>query len=231
MFSIKKFLEDNKIFFEVLVSLSLTAMALYVSYQANRIAAVQTKISESENMPVFEVIASQTYDKALKFYTENIIDISNEGGPIYNFTPKAVTFLEVAYTDEQNGYTQKIERIPLVGYFTTSFVSNKTKGNMVTWQGYRNNLKLRDLEKEISQSAMLSNKFVSLEIKVYLLVSYEDFLRRAQVEYYYSSVTGTKKITNTEGEKAFKEYSDAAPGSLQEFTTLDKFELIKILKF
>ncbi|MDK8193971.1 hypothetical protein QP794_28210 [Paenibacillus sp. UMB7766-LJ446] len=227
--SFRKGLERNKIFFEVLVTLSLSTMALFVSCQANTIASNQTAIAEAENMPVFEIKSTQVYDDDRKEYTEHKVKIANEGGPIYGFDSDVVTFLNIDYLDNKDGYINKNIRVPLRGYFTASLVTSKVKGELATVQGYLNNNKLFDLTQEILNGPDAEEKFIDIEIQVYVKIRYEDFLHRYNEEYYYVPYLQTQKLSQSEGENIFKEHSEALLSKGVEFLDLSRNKVIKII--
>ena len=69
---IRRALNDNKIFFEVIVASLLSFMAVYVSIQANRIAETQTKIMQEENLPQLEIRMTQEYNEQIKLYDNDV---------------------------------------------------------------------------------------------------------------------------------------------------------------
>lgn len=74
--SFKEWLGENKIFFEVFAFGFLTAMAITVSYEANRISSYQVLLMKQEHQPVFKI------GLQLEAGKKETITISNNGGPI-----------------------------------------------------------------------------------------------------------------------------------------------------
>lgn len=227
--SFRERLERNKIFFEVLVTLLLSTMALIVSWQANTIASTQTVIAEAENMPVFEIKSTHVRDEERDEYTEHKIEIANEGGPIYDFDSEVVTFLNIKYLEKSDGYKNKNIRVPLLGYFTANSVTSKVKGRLVTIQGYLNNEKFFDLTQEILNGPDTEERLIDVEIQVYVRINYEDFLHRNNEEYYYVPYLQTKKMSQSEGEAIFKEHSEALLSNRVDFQNLSRNKVIQII--
>lgn len=130
----KIFLEDNKIFFDTIATVSFSIMtiilsivSIYVAMQANKITAKQVEINKSEKMPFFtigsinkKIRESDTYKEYKIINTGGKInnaslipmisvEISINNNSIYNFkTEEFNTGFEYYYNIEQNGFEFEI---------------------------------------------------------------------------------------------------------------------------
>jgi len=94
---LRSFLESNKIFFEIFLTTIISIMAVYVSWQANKvsiqsneISSRQLSLSEKDTRPNFEILntLSNSQDSSDK-YSEHLI-IYNRGGA--NWTSPDIMF-------------------------------------------------------------------------------------------------------------------------------------------
>lgn len=182
-------------------------------------------------MPIFEIIASQSLDEQgeSQFYSNNNIEISNEGGPVHDFQSSVANFIEITYLDPEKGYAQRVIRYPLNGYFGASFLSGSSKGTLVTLAGYKNNLKIFQLSKSLSEYSEKTDISANLEVKTYLKLNYKDFLNREHEEYYFVPHIGTKKLSVSEGVEIFKEFNETPLSSVQTLGRLNIDTLITLI--
>src|SRR5436190_10899267 len=129
MKSIALWLTINKIWFETVTASSLSLMAIIVSVEQSRTASEQTKLSslqtqiaEAQALPQFEVAIRQKLNDATSKLDDDLLVVSNRGGPIHDFTADAVCFLKV--TTQDAGFAHSEADIPINGYFTASLVVN-----------------------------------------------------------------------------------------------------------
>ena len=78
----RAFLTLNKIFIESVVAVLLSAMALVVSCNANKIAQAQTKIMEVEHIPKLELRMHEEFNEKKKIYDNNVWMVYNKNGKL-----------------------------------------------------------------------------------------------------------------------------------------------------
>ena len=100
LITIREWLERNKIFFEIVVALSLTCMSIIVSINANQIAAYQNELIKGENQPIF--VFNLTYAENDRLGKGERIDVSNIGKPAYNFKAEPYIFFDVHLYNKSN---------------------------------------------------------------------------------------------------------------------------------
>ncbi len=82
--NVRRWLEHNKVFFEILAATSISVMAVVVSVEANRISQRQTHIMLAENLPRFEFSIDETTKTGIiaeRAEPKDLV-INNSGGPI-----------------------------------------------------------------------------------------------------------------------------------------------------
>lgn len=176
----KQWLENNKIFFEVIAFGFLTAMAVIVSLEANRISSYQILLTKRQNQPIFKI------DLKLDAGKETL-SISNNGGPIHEFTCDSIVFYEIEkkpesifeknilkYLTMEDFYNpvpdnnQKFFRIPIYKYHLGIPNGNST-GELIA------------LSESIAGSNYISARRAVLEMNV--LPQYKNFCSRGILEY------------------------------------------------
>jgi len=131
----RKWLQRNKIFFEIIVALSLTTMSVIVANNANQIAATQNQIMKEENQPIF-IFDTRIPDNDTSNVMERV-KIDNIGKPAYYFFAEPYVLYDIQVRD--NDYNiKKNAIIPVVDFYSYSETSGFTSGNMESF--YRENL-------------------------------------------------------------------------------------------
>ena len=216
--SIRKSLEKNKIFFELIVATLLSFMAIYVSIQANKIAETQTSIMEQENLPQLEIRMTQDYNQDLKIYDNNIWLFFNRGGKILNFDTTEYTFLRFT-----NMHEMEIDSVslPLYGYYNMrGTLSGESEGLIYQIDNNHNGIKEIELRNNLTG-------YGYYDIESYMQISYEDIFDKQHFEYYKVS-PGISKIS----EKKWKEISVKFVDAKQKFTfpQLDSSQILNQLR-
>lgn len=179
----RKELKDNKIFFEVIVASLLSFMAVYVSIQANRIAEIQTKIMQEENLPQLEIRMTQEYNEQLKVHDNDIWLFFNRGGRLSDFDTKAYSFYKFTYHPDYDTL-----RLPLYSYLNMrGILTGESEG--LVYQIDNNHQGAKEIELRDS----LSN-FGFYDIETYVEISYIDIFNDRHEEYFQIS-PGINRIT------------------------------------
>lgn len=110
----------------------LTAASVIASVAQYRAADLQAKAAVVALMPQIEVRALlEKIDS--DNYTDRRIEVTSDGGPIYNFKMSRLSWIEFE-VGKNVAYEQ-----PLVGYYFAEFPTGHTRGPLTTLKGYRNN--------------------------------------------------------------------------------------------
>jgi hypothetical protein len=173
---LRKGLNENKIFFEVIVASLLSFMAVYVSIQANRIAETQTKIMQEENLPQIEIRMTQEYNEQLKIYDNNVWLFYNRGGKLSDFDTKEYSFYKFTYHPDYDTL-----QLPLYSYLNMRGVLTGESEGLV-YQIDNNH----HGTKEIQLRDSLSN-FGFCDIETYIAVSYVDIFNERHEEFFQIS--------------------------------------------
>lgn len=207
---IRVWLKNNKIFFEIFAAVVLPTMAIFVSWEANQIVANQTEIMKSERLPVLYLNVAQIYDPNTKNYTQDELSIYNVGGPLSEFNFKEAVFFKIAYGRPPG--EMKTALVPLIGYYSTGFVTNNPTGELAQLVNYEvtegNNYKAVHTSWAFSDFASKKNALGFADIARYVKVTYKDVFGETHNEFYFASPMRTFKLSDIEGTKIFKQYED-----------------------
>lgn len=182
---IRKWLNANKIFFEVIVATLLSFMAVFVSIQTNKIAETQTQIMIEENMPQIEIRMGQQYNELSKFYDNDIWYFYNRGGKLSNFEISYYSFYEFIYRPNFDTIV-----IPIYGYLNMQGVLTG-EGDGLIYQIDNNHNGKKEIELRDSLWDFGFNN-----VTVFARLEFKDILNRQHEEYYQISpgITSVDKI-------------------------------------
>ena len=114
------------------LGVALTAASVIASIAQYRAADLQAKAAIVALMPQIEVrtlLEKIDSDK----YTDRRIEVTSDGGPIYNFKLSQTSWIEF----KAGG--RLVFQQPLVGYYFAEFPTGHVRGPLTTLKGYRNN--------------------------------------------------------------------------------------------
>lgn len=228
---VRKWLKNNKVFFETIMTFLLSSMALIVSVQSCNTYKLQTQIALLQAMPRFDIALCQKYDETKQKYTTNEINIYNQSGFFTNFDSSDVVILKVNYMDEE--YIEKNLELFVDGYFKAQFVSPSSQGLLRQFTGNDNNSKYLDLKLGlINYSKSHGLEYALLDVKQYIRIIYKDILGKEHIEYYYVPFVGAANtIDKSQGEKLFNGYHEAIKGNIAiDFDKLTVEQIVEKLK-
>lgn len=194
---IRSFLIVNEIFFNIITALCLSGMALYLSYETNQFAKLQTKIAFAENQPNFYIDVAYIYNPETRKSSGKEIKIYNNSGQVQNLYSSVHSYLQITFIDSINTKHNKI--VPLMGLYSGSFANSSNLGFITKHgAGDNNNTWLIALENRIEKTLEINGyKYPNIEEKSYLTLEYLDFMgNKTQSAFDVSFGTG-KYIHNT----------------------------------
>ena len=170
----KIWLEENKIFFEVVASVLISVAAFAVSFasynvtkQQLALTEEQLKVSRFQYRPHFYIEESYLYNKNTNKYYESELKIFNEGSPVHNIETIISSFIRI--NQYKNG-KEFISDIPIIGYYNSSFDSQTPSGEISTKKGKNNNEIFSKLHSEVIKSKNIEKKYGTVEINIYHIV-------------------------------------------------------------
>lgn len=233
----KRFLEKNKIFFDVFSSIALGIMAIIISYQSNKIADYQAQLSEHQTMimeaqlkPIIEFDLFNIIDPLTNIAYEQRVDVSNVGHEVNMNNVSIFSILEVDICgDSQELYETSIW---IADYFNFEELKNSKIGLLQTSSGHENKENLRLLEEDAIKG--VKNKYENINMTCFLnhiaKVEYVDILDNIYTEYYMFNGISQFKIENTQGEELIQKYKkDYVTGRIITLSTNDGKSLLEII--
>lgn len=211
---LRKWLKRNKIFFEVVVTIALTIMAIYVSNTANQIASYQNELIKNENQPIFVFNMSVDEHKKLNYSENNIsesIEIENIGKPAYNFSAKSYIFFDIKLKDRNSGEMKNVI-IPITSFYNGGEYRGSPTGYMRTFYHYSlkngidNYSKRDEVVEKINYDLYSYSKgevFADVDLKRYVLINYYDVYGENHDDLYSVGVLNYVKLS--ENDKIFFE--------------------------
>ena len=109
----------------------LTTASVIASIAQYRAADLQAKAAVVALMPQIEVrtfLEKTDSDN----YTDRRIEVTSDGGPIYNFELSRLSWIEFR-VDKRVAYEQ-----PIIGYYVVGYPTGRTRGTLTTIEGHRN---------------------------------------------------------------------------------------------
>jgi hypothetical protein len=216
MKNVREWLESHKVFFETVTASLLSLMAIIVSCGQTIIAekqtlllGIQTQIAEAQALPQFEVSIRQRLNDATGKFDDNDLVVNNHGGPVHEFSADAAYFIHLD-VGGRSGQVLKIE-VPVQGYFTSSFVSVATTGQLVTMVGNHNNATVIALTGALRDKAHSRGfDYAILSEKIVLRMRYRDLLDRQHEDYFeVHPVSGGTRLQDGLGKARFSKWSTA----------------------
>lgn len=244
--TIRKWLENNRIFFELIVALSLTSMSIIVSINANQIAEYQNELIKQENQPIFVFNLTRTVNPN---YTDNgsldkgeRIDINNIGKPAYNFTAEEYIFFDIRLYNKSDNYSEKKAYVPVTNYYLYSVETDPAIGllrsfNMdyffpINGTNYTGNYAVYcHINEDFGNYSQTQNYFGYIDLKRYFHITYSDIYGEAHDEIYYVCGGTSYKLKEKDKIDLDKRYNNGYISNygFLEFRYFSPAEIIKIL--
>ena len=166
---LKKWLINNKIYFETCCSLLLGIMSFCVSVNSCKLTERQIENEELLNMPLIQV-KSESFDWDDKNDSEWIY-ITNVGTQASDYSTYKKVYLKCNY-HSYNGDSNKELYLPISDMLDSSFPTNEYIGKIETYLTAKNQKYYTDLYFE---SGKIKNGFLFLELKQFIIVNYKDY--------------------------------------------------------
>ncbi|MBV2123412.1 MAG: hypothetical protein KUF74_18365 [Candidatus Thiodiazotropha sp. (ex Ctena orbiculata)] len=168
----KKWLENNKIYMDVVSSILIGAAAVMVAYASYTVSEQQLLLAEVSLQPHFHVETSYTYDQKKEKYSESDLYVFNSGAPINNAEFSVKSFLVI---DHEFKGERVVTHLPIIGYYPAQFTHQTPSGKLVTFKGHLNNENFFRLYREfLDEKNKKKFGFVDINLEHIVIVSYQD---------------------------------------------------------
>jgi hypothetical protein len=211
----RKWLRNNKIWFETVAALLLSIAAITISITSVVEMKRQTRITELQMLPKFTISAHQEKSgRNGDIYDDENIYVRNNGGYFIDFKIEVATVLNIKQIFK-TPFEVKLKDVILFNYYSGQAYNSGSIISPVAIKGYENNHKFANLLMEYRQrSCEVDNDGGGdLWIDRYVKIKYVDFLKKERTEYYkVELIYGSSLISQTDGEKIFKRKKDITNG-------------------
>ncbi len=208
----KKWLKDNKIYFETIVAILLSIMAIIVSCQSNSISKNAITISKIEHLP--KISAQFRLDNGGLGKREETLVINNSGDVMYDFKAYPFQFLRIneiqllSLKEKSKPLYLKSIEIPIINYYTSiSYISNVNKG-VFSETKIENSEKLSSILPKVISDNKSKIKSLGISIDRYLFVSYKDKFDDVHNDYFRFDYAGTSIPMSKHDGESLKETYD-----------------------
>ena len=200
----KRWLENNKIYFETVAAASLSIMAALISYGQWVAAREQAALSKAEAAPVFDLRTRYEPDSE-GFAADEIIEITNEGGLARNLAVETVVYFDLdGYIDSMPMRDLKA-RVPVSDYYNTTMYTGESKGVVLELRGNGNNSKAAELQRGLRDFAGKNQAVLSLLVTQYVQLKYTDKFGDAHSDVYLvSPIYGAEVVDERDGRAVFE---------------------------
>jgi hypothetical protein len=209
---ITSWLNTHQAWFTAIAATFLAMASLWVGYQQMRIADTQERIAEAQALPAFEIGISQIKDDATGIYKTNELQVDCVEGRAFEFDGHAAYFLNFTAITKTPQIQRVSFRIPVNGYYDSSFVSSATKGRLLTALGHNNNERFNKLAQSLRQPGNSKFDAVDVEERTYFSLSYKDLLERRHSQFYeVFAIGGANRLKDSVGETIFSDWRASLP--------------------
>jgi hypothetical protein len=213
---LRAWLRHNKILFDTVPAVLLSAMAIILSAQANRIARAQmslaerqTAIADVQNQPFFRVALMVHWDSVSQKFDEDKLAIINDGAPAYNPHARLAQFLSFRCPGADSD-----SMIPLHGYFDSSVLTGRRSDTLEQFAGSHNRQAFGILYRSVLARAASSNEPGWIGQRTFLRMDYLDRTSRPQVRFFEIDPGGAVLLDSAVGDRLVARYdsSGSPPG-------------------
>ncbi len=198
----RKWLQENEIFFKTAAYLLLPAIAIVISMQANIIAQRQTEIAEGqseilrrEKLPIISMTVDKEVDQKAGTYSEDILRIVNDGAPLQDLEIYKGVFFLAEYG--RNGESTQRALLPVNGYYLFTTTMAQTTGPLRTLFTPQNGLTFHQIQQRFHDYAEDTGAFGSLTIQRYFEINYRDiFGEEHKAVYYVDPISGGSELSS-----------------------------------
>ena len=160
-----------KIKWEIVITIIISIIGLYVSWQMYNIAKLQTTIAKNSFLPNIVVTEMPQIDTKTGNVIETNIEIKNTEGKLKNYESEVVTVLQCEYLDQNNNFY--CADIPVKNYYIVGTIGAADLGILEEKYTAGNYLKLKRLEDNVYKyNRNNDNKSLTIELKSYLKIKY-----------------------------------------------------------
>lgn len=223
--SIRKWLESNKIFFETIVAVGLTIMAIMLTFMSinisnntNQIAFYETELIKMENQPILHFVMNNVFhpDNNDSLYWEEQLTINNIAKPLTKFDYDDMIFMKIAY-HASDSYVYEFVLIPINDYYFFSFQTGNLTGKLADLRGYYNleekifnKNAVMQADGQFSDFAKNRNASGYISIIRFIKVEYKDIFENTYTEIYFVDPLGTRthKLKKEDG-KIISDYYES----------------------
>lgn len=191
----REWLQRNEIFFKTVAAISLSVMAIIVSFQENTLTKSQVEIEKSGKQPDLQIVSELS--ESITGQNDNKIGIYCTAGKFYNLQCDLTHIVQVSLS--RNGYDFLQREFLLQNTYNQIESTGELEGKIRVISGATSFDEIRDFEKTIIQSA-LDLGFRSAEVYdiVYLKISYMDFNNESKDIYFSGNIGEFDQVTNKE---------------------------------
>lgn len=222
-----EYLNNNKIYIEVFLIVSLSVMSISIATNANIIAQNEIFIQKANNQPIFifeETRYSNGYYEKLEVY--------NVGAPLNNFFSASITFIKI-HGRKDNKF--KEIKVPISYYDIATKSENESElieffyGDTVPENG--NYFRLTESIGGFYDSLRDNNISGGINYEKYVYITYEDIYGDEHNDLYLISDLNPSKISNEQKRKILMDYYSSKYYLTVEDLTADKLYNILIAQY
>lgn len=142
----KRFLENNKIYFEIFSMSFLGLMAVIVSFTQWRTSNQEFQLHKNENMPLFKISYELVKTDTSNTYDTEILKVTNEGKTFKKFKKEFFSFylINIKSLDYPTKETEFF--VPVADFFGISYNSGNLSGELFQSFSYGNNTNIANTD-------------------------------------------------------------------------------------
>lgn len=215
------------------MSLSLTVMALVLSWNSNKLAHQQNEIMIKESLPEFVIDKHYEYDVSLSKYTTEILSIYNKGEIASEIHGSTAVFFNIEYFENcsliKNCEYRNVV-IPVSGYYEDFIHHGSINELVMTIQGINNNLRVYQLNIGLQDICRQNGSSCFVGLDRYLMLSYKDKFEKSHMDYYYIENVGDGYIIDDKkGISVFNKFREMYKNNVIELVSINPRQLYSLM--
>ncbi|WP_390253093.1 hypothetical protein, partial [Vibrio parahaemolyticus] len=178
----KTFLENNKIYFSTVATISISLSSLFVSCASYKVATVQADISKAGISPHFYLSQSGYHDERVGRLTERYLSIENSGGEVKALDSTLCSVIEVEFSENEQRVTRLL---PIQGYYDIYGKTMNPDETSIKYRGHLNADKYAALHRDVLEYNLKSStQPILMNINHAIKLEYTNILDEEFTEYF-----------------------------------------------
>jgi hypothetical protein len=198
---VRRWLQENRIFFETAATSLLSVMALILSWGSLHTSMLQTRIQIAQAQPIFAVQSHLVRNAQTDKFDDITFSVRNIGAAASAFTETTQSFISINYMGPLPESRRGTTTVPIYGYLPFGETTGDSTGLLCTLKGPRNNAMVAALTDEVDARAHQMGGFARMGVFSVFELRYTDLLGGTHQVFYRVSDFGGAPMDDVEAHR------------------------------